>query len=157
MRNIARFFISLSLLSTSIVFADSNAPTPSTELSPDQVVLIVVDALKHNDPANADNGIAKVYEFASPGNKSSTGPIERFTRMIKSGFSNMLNHVDSEFGPMEVNDKTALQAVWLTTSTGQEVGYVFQIGKQSGGEFDGMWMTESVWPIGERKPQGQSI
>jgi len=121
------------------------------------VVRIVVEALKTNDPAKDDDGIATVFEFASPGNKSSTGPLQRFTKMIKGGFGQMLNHTDSEFGTMEISKSTALQAVWLTTRSGQQLGYVFQIGKQVEGEFDGMWMTESVWPIGERKPQGLSI
>jgi len=158
MRNITRFFFAFMLLPTSLLaLADSTASSPNTQLTPDQVVHIVIDALKTNDPLKDDDGIAKVFEFASPGNKSATGPLERFTKMIKGGFAQMLNHTSSEFGAIEIEDDTALQAVWLTTNTGQVTGYVFQIGKQSGGEFDGMWMTESVWPIGQRNPQEQSI
>jgi len=157
MKNITYFFIPLLMLIVSFSHADTGSSRPSTELTPEQVVRIVIDALKKNDPLKNDDGIATVFEFASPGNKSSTGPLQRFTKMIKGGFGQMLNHVDSEFGPMEIKDDTALQAVWLTTRTGQQLGYVFQIGKQAGGEFNDMWMTESVWPIGERKPSGQSI
>lgn len=157
MKRKPHFFILLLTLVFSSVHADAGATQPNPHLSPEQVVRIVIEALKTNDPSKDDDGIATVFEFASPGNKSSTGPLPRFTKMIKGGFSQMLNHVDSEFGPMDIDENTALQAVWLTTRSGQQIGYVFQIGKQLGGEFNDMWMTESVWPIGERKPPGQSI
>jgi len=157
MKNISHFFILLLMLVVGTARADAGPSEPNTQLSPEQVVRIVIEALKTNDPSKDDDGIATVFEFASPGNKSATGPLQRFTKMIKGGFAQMLNHIDSEFGPMEINEHTALQAVWLTTRSGQQIGYVFQMGKQVGGEFDDMWMTEAVWPIGERKPPGQSI
>lgn len=158
MRIIARFCILLTFLQPfGMTTADTSSQSPNVELTPDEVIVIVVDALKNNDPSKDDSGIATVFDFASPGNKSATGPLSRFTQMIKGGFGNMLNHIDSEFGLIEIEDDTALQAVWLTTRAGQRIGYVFQVGKQTGGDFDGMWMTESVWPIGEREPQGQSI
>ncbi len=137
--------------------SSASAPSPNIELTPDQVVVIVVDALKHNDPTKDDDGIATVFEFASPGNRAMTGPLERFTQMIKRGFSDMLNHFDSSYGEMEISNNKALQSVWLTSRAGVETGYVFQLGRQIGGEYDGMWMTESVWPIGNRNPKGQSI
>ena len=130
---------------------------PSKNLSPEQIVYIVVDALKHNDPTTGDLGINTVFKFASPNNKSVTGPIDRFTQLIKSGFPDMLNHVDSSFGEIEISNEVALQAVWLTSVNGLERGYVFRLGKQVGGKFDGMWMTEGVWPISTGNPRGKSI
>lgn len=161
MRNIACIAVLFLMFAVNSIHADTSPSVtntvPNTELTPEQVVQIVVEALKTNDPTKNDDGIATVFEFASPGNKSSTGPLQRFKKMIKGGFGQMLNHTNSVFGTMEINEATALQAVWLTTRAGQQLGYVFQIGKQSDGEFKGIWMTESVWPIGEKKPQGQSI
>lgn len=157
MNSIARWFTLILIFPISLCIADTRASSPNAELTPGDVVRIVVDALKTNNPDNNDDGIAKVFEFASPGNKSVTGPLPRFTDMIKGGFGDMLNHVDSEFGEIDVQEKTALQAVWLTAPDGRETGYVFQLGKQTTGEFEGMWMTESVWPLGARKPKGQSI
>ena len=156
MRITARFLVLFLLLPIG-VNADNQQTTPNTALSPTEVVHIVIEALKTNDPTKDDNGIATVFEFASPGNKSVTGPLQRFTKMIKRGFADMLNHVDSEFGEIEIENNTALQAVWLTAASGKETGYVFQLGKQTSGEHAGMWMTESVWPVGARKPKGQSI
>ena len=157
MRSIARFLVLLLAISTGMAHSDGDITRPSSDLTPEQVIHIVIDALKNNDPRKDDDGIATVFEFASPGNKQMTGPIQRFTRMIKGGFADMLNHVDSEFGDIDVKDNIALQAVWLTAPSGKQTGYVFQLGKQSGGEYDGMWMTDSVWPIGTREPEGQSI
>jgi len=164
MRHIARFSmaISLSLLFlalsiSSTTYAQDTKLKPSAELAPQDVVRIVVDALKTNRADNDDDGIDTVFRFASPGNKSATGPLPRFKQMIKRGFGDMLNHISSEFGEMEIKDDKALQAVWLTSLSGTETGYVFQLGKQAQGEFTDMWMTESVWPIGKRKPKGQSI
>lgn len=119
---------------------------PSQEHSPQDVVNIVIKALKDNN-SDTDDGISVVYRFASPGNKANTGPIERFTRMIKLGFSDMLNHRFSRFDEMRFEGKTALQPVFLTTRDGREVGYLFQVGEQTIGEYKGMWMTEAVYPI----------
>ena len=157
MRKITRFLLLGLVLPFSTTFADTLANEPNRNLTPEQIVVIVVDALKHNDPSTGDNGINTVYNFASPGNKSSTGPIARFTQMIKGGFPDMLNHVDSSFSDIEVSDGTAVQAVWFTSRNGLEKGYVFQLGKQVGGEYDGMWMTEAVWPISAGNPRGKSI
>jgi len=160
MTQIGKFFVTTALFFTFImnsVLADSHKTKPNTQLSPSDVINIVIDALKNNDSANGDDGIATVFEFASPNNRSVTGPLPRFTKMIKGGFEDMLNHTSSEFSKMDITDDTALQAVWLTSRSGTQTGYVFQLGKQKAGKFKGMWMTESVMPIGTRKPQGQSI
>jgi len=123
---------------------------PGPNLSPEAVIRIVVDALRDNKPELDDDGIATVWRFAAPSNKAMTGPLDRFTRMIKGGFSDMLNHVDSNFGPVEINDDLASQPVWLLTPQGDEVGYLFQLRRQGAGEFEGSWMTESVYPIAPR-------
>ncbi|MFK7853454.1 MAG: DUF4864 domain-containing protein [Granulosicoccus sp.] len=137
--------------------ADTNDFQPSPELSPEHVVKIVIEALRSNDPTKQDNGIATVFEFASPGNRSNTGPLERFTRMIKLGFPDMLNHSAARYDPMEITGDTAVQAVWLLTPSGQEVGYAFQMGKQQGGEYNDMWMTEAVVPLGPGSQSGTRI
>jgi hypothetical protein len=135
--------------------ADSIGSEPSTEYTPQQVVKIVIDSLQFNE--EDDQGIATVYRFASPGNKANTGPLPRFTQMIKRGFPDMLNHSRSRFDPMEVNGDSALQAVWLMTPSGKEIGYAFQLGLQRGGEYDGMWMTDAVVPLGPGSQSGTRI
>ena len=59
-------------------------PQPEVGLEPQDVVRIVINALANNDKPFADAGIATTFAFASPANKVNTGPLERFTRMVKS-------------------------------------------------------------------------
>lgn len=143
----------LSAVGTTAHAADNNCDSsPAIGMKPRVVVETVVEALRNND--TQDTGIATVYCFASPGNKQMTGPFERFASMIKRGYGDMLNHSDSEFEQMEVKGEVAMQPVWLTTSDGTVVGYVFRLGKQSSGKFAGMWMTEAVYRMDpDKRPQ----
>ncbi len=146
-------FLTLCLVQTARATAEP-APVPDQNMGPADVVKIVVNALKTNNPNDNDNGIETVFAFASPGNRSATGPLPRFKQMLKSGYGNMLNHRNSEFEPIEIRDNQAWQAVWLALPNGEEAGYLFQMGKQQHGEYQGMWMTEGVFPL---PPRGQSI
>lgn len=133
----------------------SCSPAPSTTITPQEVVKTVIDALRTNDATN--NGIATVYCFASPGNKSHTGPLERFTNMITRGYSEMLNHAYSYFDEMIIENDTATQAAWLVARDGREYGYMFTIGRQTEGEYANMWMTEAVFPLRRQGTQGIGI
>lgn len=148
--------ILITLIPATLVTADTNNPVPDADLAPAQVVSIIVQSLQSNDSAT-DAGIATVYRFASPGNRASTGPLARFSEMIKRGYPDMLNHVRARYTPIEVRDDMALQAVWLSTPSGLENGYAFQLSRQSGGEFDGMWMTDAVIPLGPGARSGIRI
>ena len=130
---------------------------PSPEHEPDEVVEIVVAALRDNAETPDDAGIATVFAFASPGNRAATGPFERFRDMVKRGYPDMLGFSESRFGELRLGGDVAMQIVWLTQDDGREVGYVFQLGLQHGGEYDGMWMTDAVYPIGEGPRSGTSI
>jgi len=128
---------------------------PSIELSAQDVINIVVQSLETNDAK--DSGIVTVFRFASPGNKASTGPLTRFTQMIKLGFPEMLNHTGARYDPIEIRDDVAVQAVWLQTDSGAEYGYAFKLGKQQLGDFKGMWMTDAVIPLGQSPDSGLGI
>jgi len=150
------FVAMFTLLMIPATASSDEAPLAPSELyTPQQVVVIVVDSLQQN--AADDAGIATVFRFASPGNKAGTGPLSRFTRMIKGGFSDMLNHVGGRYEPIEIEGDLAVQAVWLETQTGAEYGYAFQLSKQRGGIHDGMWMTDAVVPLGKNKNSGMRI
>lgn len=141
------FTVFILMLLTVEARADTPEVRPSPAQTPQEVVKIVIDALQQNRPD--DKGIATVFAFASPGNKASTGPLPRFTQMIKRGFPDMLNHIDARFEPMKVTGNTAVQAVWLLTRSGSEYGYAFKLGKQTDGDNVGIWMTEGVIPLGK--------
>jgi len=150
--HLSHILVLSSLLFAVPSFAADTDLQPNREYTPQDIVKIVIKALKDNNAS--DEGIATVFRFASPGNKASTGPIDRFRTMIKRGYGDMLNHRYSRVEKMKVEGKTALQPVYLTTKYGKEVGYLFQLGEQTSGKFEGMWMTEAVFPI---PVNGQSI
>ena len=149
--------LTFGLLTVASLWVGATEPDaePDARYTPEQVVQIVVESLKYN--AEDDAGIATVFRFASPGNKASTGPLKRFTQMIKRGYPDMLNHASVRYDPMEITGDTAVQAVWLRGVDGAENGYAFQLGKQSGGTFDGIWMTDAVVPLGKGKQDGIGI
>jgi len=147
-------FLAILLILSSNVWADAKPSEgiqePSPNLSPAAVIRIVIEALRDNKAELDDDGIATVWRFAAPSNKAITGPADRFAHMIKNGFSEMLNHVDSNYGPLEIDNDRAAQPVWLLTPQGEEVGYLFHLRRQGDGEYEGMWMTEAVYPIPPR-------
>ena len=150
-------FIAATLfLLASNASADDTELMPSPDYKPQQVVKIVIDSLQGNTEPD-DQGIATVFRFASPGNQASTGPLDRFARMIKGGFADMLNHAGARYDPMEVSGDTAVQAVWLLTDSGKEVGYAFQLSRQSSGKFKDIWMTDAVVPLGQGPDSGTEI
>jgi hypothetical protein len=120
---------------------------PNETYTPQQVITIVLDSMQKN--AADDEGIATVFRFASPDNKLVTGPLPRFTQMIKRGFPDMLNHISARLEDIDIAGDIAVQSVWLQTQSGTEFGYEFRLSIQRGGKHDGMWMTDAVMPIGK--------
>lgn len=123
-------------------------PQPQINLKPQEVVRLVVNALADNDTPFTDAGIATTFNFASPANKVNTGPLEKFTAMVKGpSYGLMVDHLSSEFSEVVFKDSLAYQIVKLITRNGTEAVFAFRLSQQSGDEFQGMWMTDAVWPI----------
>lgn len=129
--------------------APTNDPEPSPDLTPEEVIRIQVEALQANDSPTPDAGIAAAFRFASPGNRAATGPLPRFTQMVKGGYADMLGFASAEYGPIQVAGDQAQQAVTLVQRDGRRTVYMFALGRQRGGRYDGCWMTDGV---GERAP-----
>ncbi len=119
-------------------------PGPSPELSPEDVVRIQVEALQRNDEPTPDAGIEAAFRFASPSNRQATGPLARFSQMIRGGYGDMLGFVRAEYAPIRVDGRRAVQAVTLVQSDGRRVTYAFGLSRQVGGAYDGCWMTDGV-------------
>jgi len=138
--------------------ANSSAlPVPDPRLQPEDVVKIVLDALANNDTPYTDAGIETTFNFASPSNKAQTGPLERFTVMVKGPvYGVMVDHKSHQLIELVMSNNRAYQMVRLVTASGVAVHFGFRLGLQSDGEFKGMWMTEAVWPLDE-KVDGISI
>jgi hypothetical protein len=115
---------------------------PNPDLSPDQVVRIQLQALQNND--DEDRGIEITFRFASPGNRRTTGPLNRFTVMIKTGYHFMLNYRSARYEPIEIIGHKAQQRVILYDAQGNGIVYLFSLSKQVTGDCVGCWLTDSV-------------
>lgn len=120
---------------------------PHPALSPAAVVQLQLAALAFVDRPTRDAGLAVVWGFASPGNRSLTGPPKRFAAMIRDGYPEMLNHRSASLAPLVMDGELALQGVELIDREGRRHRYVFQLSKQPDGEFRDCWMTDSVFEV----------
>ena len=125
---------------------------PSPELTPEQVVQIQLNALRHNDSRN--RGIEVAFRFASPNNKLQTGPLARFTRMLQQGpYNLMLAYDNAAYDPVEIQEDYARQRVTLIGS-GLVVAYEFYLSRQTEGGCIGCWMTDAVVA---KRPSGLQV
>lgn len=115
---------------------------PNPRFAPDEVVRIQLDALKYGD-----RGIAVTFKFASPSNKRYTGPLDRFTRMMKTSYGLMLNYESVEYDPVKVVGHKAIQRVKLFDTRGNAAVFLFVLSKQTEGACTGCWMTEGMTVI----------
>jgi hypothetical protein len=125
---------------------------PSSELTPEQVVQIQLDALRLNDARN--RGIEVAFRFASPGNKLQTGPLPRFISMMLAGpYRLMLAYENAAYDPVEVVEDRARQRVTLIGS-GAVVVYEFYLSRQTQGACAGCWLTDAVIA---KRPSGLQV
>ncbi|MDR9406288.1 MAG: DUF4864 domain-containing protein [Spiribacter sp.] len=117
-------------------------PTPSRQAQ--EVVSIQLNALKNNDSPTKDAGIAQVWAFAHPQNKNMTGPLPRFTRMIRSpGYAVLLNHRKHEISEVRETPTDAAFAVRVLAQDGNFYGFQWQL-KKAALEIGPSWMTTRV-------------
>ncbi len=156
MHTLRRWLVLWALLLGAALAQDGDQvlPLPNPELGPVEVVRIQLAALQANDDPYPDAGIAITFGFASPGNRMNTGPLERFTNMLKGPtYSTMLYHLHVDYGVLEFDGDVARVPLVLTTSDGRRVGYVFILSRQIGGEHAGSWMTDAVLRFEVRQPE----
>ena len=126
-----------------VEYRDDAQPTP--DHSPRDVVQIQLRALERNDDPYEDAGVEVAFRFASPANRTVTGSLELFTQMVHSPtYQPMLNHRSAEYGALRVRGNKATQPVMLTAADGQQIGYMFLLSRQDGGQFVDCWMTDGV-------------
>ena len=133
-------------------------PRPSLQQAPADVVRIVVEALANNDDPYEDAGIATTFAFASPANKVNTGPLAKFTQMVRNPtYGIMVDHVEHEFSEVVMTGQQAYQMVRIRGASGAQVIFAFRLSRQQDGEYAGMWMTDAVWPVASGDLPGQAF
>ncbi len=124
---------------------DTGSLQPDPKYTPADVVRIQLQALRANDTPRKNAGIEVAFRFASPANKSTTGPLARFIDLVSSPpYRPMLNHRTAHLGQIEIEDNKAVQPVILVAPTGERVGYLFSLSKQLRGRYAACWMTDAV-------------
>jgi hypothetical protein len=120
-------------------------PTPEESYGPGEVVAIQLEALATNDDPFENAGVGTAYNFASPANRRSTGPFDRFVTMVNGAqYGPMVDHAEATTGPVERAGAAAEQRVTLTGPGGRTATYVFGLSKERSHELDGYWLTDSV-------------
>lgn len=128
---------------------------PGPDLAPKEVVRIQMEAFRRNDAD--DTGIAIAFRFASPQNKEMTGPLSRFSRMMRGPLYRAMLRADAvEYGEPLVEDGMARIEVTTVAPDGDRTYYAFYLSRQRGGEYEDAWMTEAVevLPEGDQPPPG---
>lgn len=122
----------------------------SPDISAEQVVRTIVTALANNDDPNPDTGIAVAFAFASPGNKTQTGPFGKFQQIVRApAYLPMLRATDFEFGPMVQRGIEARQPVKITYDGDKAAAYLFILSKQQADDqYKNCWMTDGVMLLG---------
>ena len=131
------------LFFSKISFAD-NLVKPSPDINPIDVVEVQLFALQSND--ESDFGIRQTWEFAHPRNKMATGPLPRFTSMIKTpAYSILLNNQKFETREIFNDGKTAGIAVRIEAKDNKAYTYMWTLEKiTEEGPLKGIWMTSGV-------------
>jgi hypothetical protein len=154
LRGVLFFSLLFSLLSSSFLYREAqgnnrdkkeieNPLFPIPKYSPAEVVSIQLQALQSNN--SSDKGIALTFMFASPSNRVNTGPLERFTQMLKGPlYSPMLNHIGVEYDQIDVQGDRARQRVKLLGKGGRRIVYIFFLSKQYEEPYKDCWMTDAV-------------
>ena len=136
----------LAFLSPALLSAAALEPSPN--LTPQEVVEAQLAALRTNDEPSPDDGIRTAFRFASPENKRSTGPIERFIEMVKNPlYAPLLNHRTAHLSDTTQKDDLARIKVTLVGADGQESAFVWILARVSSEECAGCWMTATVMRV----------
>ena len=134
----------------------SAQPQPDPGLAPGEVIRTVVDALQNRNSPAPNSGIFRVYQFASPANRATTGPYGNFLRLVKLPAFGALSsgHADT-YGPLAIFGNRAQQKVRFRVDGSGAAWFLFVVSRQTSeqthGRCAGCWMVDGVAPM----PSGQ--
>ena len=147
-------FLLIIFLNASISKAD--LLEPNINIGPYDVVKIQLTGLQNNDKLSEDFGIKQTWNFAHPNNKKYTGPLDKFTKMIKGdSYQMLIDHLQHTINPLGNSDKWAQYEVVILDKNKIYHKFSWQVEKYEGeGPLNDCWLTTMVSsPI----PLGSSI
>jgi hypothetical protein len=143
---------SLSIAWWALLATLAAQPQPDPGLAPGEVIRAVVDALRNRNSPAPNSGIFTVYQFASPANRTLTGPYGNFLRLVKlPPFGPLLSGRADRYGPLAVAGNQAQQKVRFRVEGGGAVWFLFVVSRQTSeqthGRCTGCWMVDGVAPL----------
>lgn len=152
--NAHKLFAAVALLSAPAMAA----PAPQAAQTPAEVVSIQLQALRDNDTPTPDAGIAIVFAFASPPNRGETGPLPRFTKMIREGYPDLLRHRESKLFATVTEDDHVVQPVEIVSRKGETFRYLFIL-RQYDLPQGKCWLTDGVIgrPATQDRPAAKAL
>lgn len=143
MRILLPIFTILAVLTLGATLSTKGAAPDTAET----VLVKQLTALKENDSKGKDSGIRTAWRYAHPNNQRSTGPVERFTRMLKSpAYRPLLNHDSHRVALSQEASGTAVYRVTVFTQTSAPLIYTWVLEKVESGARKGEWATTIVSP-----------
>mgnify|MGYP001545965114 FL=1 len=137
--------LTLSLSSVTLAYDK----TPSPDLTPIDVVEIVLGGMAKNDDPTPDAGLQQAFQFASPSNKRATGPFWHFKAIVEQPtYAPLINHASRTLGePKYAGNNNASIPLMVVGDNGEVAGFLWSLSKQNGGDYRDSWMTDSVTRI----------
>ena len=132
------------LLTTETVIAE--LLKPSSNLQPQEVISIQLNALRYNDNPYENAGIEQTWEFAHPSNRTFAGPLSNFIKMMYSpSYVIMLYHLEHNIILVSNEPNVSYFFVELTDKEGNIFAFQWTVEKVIiNGEFKNCWMTAGV-------------
>jgi len=145
MRLLLFFFISIYFILIPISLK-SEILKPDPNIEPEEVISIQLMALMDNNNPYKDAGIEQTWEFAHPNNKSATGPLSNFTKMMYSeAYSIMLNHKNHKIMLIKKQNNVSYFFIELIDKYGNEFGFQWIVKKViTNDKLFNCWMTIGV-------------
>lgn len=101
--------------------------------------------------------IDRCYRFASPANRTHTGPLNRFSAMVQSPqYQAVLNAQHYLVGRATQKQNEAHLLVTTVDPAGGLTLFRFFLSKQTQAPYAGCWMTDAVIRLGTVKPPEES-
>lgn len=119
---------------------------PSPALSSRDVVVAQLAALQAEASSGPGGpGTLTAWAFASPGNRSATGPLARFSDLLRDPlYRGLLGHRAATLSPVVERADEARVEVLVMTVDDEAIGYTWVLGRQERAPYAGCWMTEGV-------------
>ena len=142
-RIILGVFATFLFFSTSTRSAEMVYPNP--DIAPAEVIAIQLNGLQYNDKPEVDAGIRQTWIFAHPRNQAMTGPLSRFTTMLKGpSYGMMLDHVSHKIVPANSGEGWRQFDVFMEAGNGKVLQFAWIVEKVTKGRYKDCWMTVAV-------------